>query len=179
MRNYTRAERTGDWNLYLTALSKTLNLFAATGHINYAKCARLHLQNMLDLNVSHPCCGYIENLKGRLHTIRRSESFWAGLWGDFVIEQVMMRSIKSTGGLTRGRGLTESTRQLWFGSLHRCADVHNAMSTLTGSYRKTSEQDVDLTKYHMNRDNKDLKVIDYWFDLHYPFDELNLKMNHT
>ena len=81
--NYTRAERTGDWNLYLTALSKT---FAATSHTNYAKCARLHLQNMLDSNPSHPCCGYIENLEGRLYTIRRSESFWAGLWGDLVIE---------------------------------------------------------------------------------------------
>ena len=49
-----------------------------------------------------------------------------------------MRALKSNGGLTRGRGISESTRQLWIGSMHRCADIHNAMSELTGAYRKTS-----------------------------------------
>jgi hypothetical protein len=42
-----RAERTSDWNLHLVGMSRMLNLFAATGHINYAKCARLYLQMML------------------------------------------------------------------------------------------------------------------------------------
>ena len=37
-----------------------------------------------------------------LHTIRRSDRFWAGLLKDLIIEQVMMRSLKSRGGLTRG-----------------------------------------------------------------------------
>ena len=41
-----RAEQTSDWNLYLLGVSKTLNLFAATGHNHYAKCARLYLQMM-------------------------------------------------------------------------------------------------------------------------------------
>ena len=31
---------------------------------------------------------------------------WA-IWTDLVIEQKMMRSIHSLGGLTRGRGMTE------------------------------------------------------------------------
>ena len=34
-----RAERTSDWNLHLVAVSKMLNLFAASGHNHYAKCA--------------------------------------------------------------------------------------------------------------------------------------------
>ena len=34
---FTRAERTGDWNTHLIAVNSTLNLFAATGHFNYAK----------------------------------------------------------------------------------------------------------------------------------------------
>ena len=45
------------------------------------------------------------------HSVRRSERLWAGLWTDIVIEQVLMRSLKSRGGLTRGRGMTESVRQ--------------------------------------------------------------------
>ena len=43
MRKFIRAARSGDWNLNLTSLQKMINLFAATGHINYAKSARVYL----------------------------------------------------------------------------------------------------------------------------------------
>ena len=46
---FIRAERTGDWNLHLVAVGKMLKLFAATGHFNYAKSARLYSQLMLEL----------------------------------------------------------------------------------------------------------------------------------
>ena len=49
VRLFIRAERVGDWDLHLISVKKMINLFAAAGHINYAKCARSHLQNMLDL----------------------------------------------------------------------------------------------------------------------------------
>ena len=42
-------ERTGNWQLHLDAIFKMLNLFAVTGHTNYAKSAHLHLQMMRDL----------------------------------------------------------------------------------------------------------------------------------
>lgn len=44
------------------------------------------------------------------HVMRRVEGPWAGLSSDHVIEQVLMRSIKSCGGLTRGRGMSETQR---------------------------------------------------------------------
>ena len=37
-------------------------------------------------------------------TIRRSDRFWSGIWSDLTIEQVLMRSMKTSGGLTRGQG---------------------------------------------------------------------------
>ena len=37
LRQHILAARTGDWNLSLVSLQKMLNLFAATGHLNYAK----------------------------------------------------------------------------------------------------------------------------------------------
>ena len=43
VKNFIYAERTSNWELHLSSLSKMLNLFAATGHINYAKCGRLYL----------------------------------------------------------------------------------------------------------------------------------------
>ena len=112
-----------------------------------------------------PCqehCGY--------HTVRRSDRFWAGLWTDLIIEQVLMRSLKNRGGLTRGRGVSESTRVLWTNSMHRCASVHNAMSVLTGLQHRTSLQHVELGQSRIKRDNDDLcKILD-WLDLHDPFD---------
>jgi hypothetical protein len=99
-----RAERTSDWNLHLVGMSRMLNLFAATGHINYAKCARLYLQMMLHLPETHPWLP--EQFSKGNHAVRRSDRYWAGLSTDLVIEQVMMRAVKSRGGLTHGRGMS-------------------------------------------------------------------------
>ena len=104
MKLFIRAERTGNWKLHLVAIKRMINLFAATGHMNYAKSARLYLQFMLNLPEEHPWLHSCFIEEG-YHTIRRSDRYWAGLWTDLVIEQVMMRSIKSRGGLTQGRGV--------------------------------------------------------------------------
>ena len=42
-KEFTRAERFGDWKGHLEAMRKMQNLFPATGHVNYAKSARLYL----------------------------------------------------------------------------------------------------------------------------------------
>jgi hypothetical protein len=87
-----------------------------------------------------------------------------------VIEQVMMRGLKSRGGLTHGRGLTESVRHQWIHTLHRCAAVHEAMTSLTGLNTKNSEQHVDLGISRKKRDIADVTKIFYWLDIHDPFD---------
>ena len=98
---FIRAERIGDWNLHLIAIGKMLNLFAATGHINYAKSFQLYLQLMMQLPSDYLWL-YQCFIEEGYHTIRRSSRLWAGLWTDLTIEQVMIRSIKSRGGLTSG-----------------------------------------------------------------------------
>lgn len=67
---------------------------------------------MLNLPNTHPWLHQKLSVEGH-HVIRRTDKFWAGLWTDLVIEQVLMRSLKSRGGLTRGRGMSSSTRMLW------------------------------------------------------------------
>ena len=51
------------------------------------------------------------------HAVRRTDRYWSGLSTDLVIEQVLMRSVKSTGGLTRGRGMGEAQREQWLLSM--------------------------------------------------------------
>ena len=87
IRNYIRAARTSDWNLYLITLEKMIDVFAATGRINYAKSARIYLQSMLDLPQDYPWLYKKLAIEG-FNFINRSEQSWSGLWQDLVIEQV-------------------------------------------------------------------------------------------
>ena len=82
-----------------------LNLFAANGHINYAKSSRLYIKQMRELQETHPWL--FEKFTEVYHAVRRSDRFWSGLWSDLVIEQTLMRFINTRGGLTRGRGISE------------------------------------------------------------------------
>ena len=56
-----------------------------------------------------------------------------------------MRSMKTSGGLTRCRGMTETQRLVWLMAHTVCAEVNNAMQQLTGVQYNTSEQHKDLT----------------------------------
>ena len=165
---FIRAERTRDWNLHLVSVSRMINLFAATGHINFAKSSRLYLQLMYQLLTDHSWLYHCFIEQG-FHVVRRSSRCWAGLWTDLIIEQVMMHSIKSRGGLTRGRGITETVRLQWIYSMHKCAGIHNAMTTITNSEHRTSEQHVDLGNSRSNHDFRSLSKIQEWFDHHEPF----------
>jgi len=55
--------------------------------------------------------------------ILRSDRFWAGLSTDLVIEQVLVRSLKTSGGVTHGRIMTEVQRVLWCLSRPACAEI--------------------------------------------------------
>ncbi len=81
-----------------------------------------------------------------------------------------MRSIKSRGGLTRGRGITESVRLQWIYTMHKCAGIHDAMTTVTDVKTTGSEQHIELGKSRCKCDFQDLLKIQEWFDQHEPFD---------
>ena len=116
VKNFIRAGRTGNWHLHLVSTSQMLNLFTATGHVNYAKSTRMCMQMMLELPVKYPDLYEKFSTEG-YHTVTRSDRFWGGLWTSLMIEQCMMRSIKSRGGLTRGSGMTDTVRLTWIHSL--------------------------------------------------------------
>ena len=94
-----------------------LNLFAAAGHVHYAKSARMYLQQMIELKIDYPWV-YESFHEQEYHIICRSNRYWAGLSSDLIIEQVLMRSMKSRGGLTRGRGVRESVRTMCINRVH-------------------------------------------------------------
>ena len=52
---------------------------------------------MSELQIKHPAVH--KTFNEGFHVIRRSDSCWAGVGSDLAIEQSLMRSRKSTGGL--------------------------------------------------------------------------------
>jgi hypothetical protein len=87
--------------------------------------------------------------------VRRSDRLLTGLSVDLIIEQVLMRSMKTSGGLTRGRGMTEQQRITWLLAMPACAEVNDAMQELTGVNYNTGEQNKDMTDTRQARDLKD------------------------
>ena len=116
LREFIRSSRSGDWTLYLQSLHAMLPYLAASAHKNYTKSLVLYMEKMDALEESHPAV-YSKCMDG-LIVLRRSDNYWAGIVSDLYIEQVLiMGSIKSMGGLTRGpqEGVGSKTRPVLCG----------------------------------------------------------------
>ena len=93
---------------------------------------------MSNLEEKHPDV-YRKFLDG-FHVVRRSNQCCAGLSSDVVIEQMLIRSLKGTDGLTRGSGLTKDMRNLWTLSAPVTFEYNIAMQDLTNLTYTTSPQ---------------------------------------
>ncbi len=112
-------------------------------------------------------------------TIRRTDKFWSGVWSDMTVEQVLMYSMKTAGGLTRGRGITESTLAKWVCALPLCLPLCNALEQFTRIHPETSEQHQkhrehkDMRQAQCVRDSKDTGTFETWMESHPPFSDVN------
>ena len=86
-----------------------------------------------------------------------------------MIEQILMRSLKTSGGLTRGRGISPSTIAKWVHSMPAASRVMNAIETFGGVACVTPEQHVDLRESSKRRDQADTATFLTWLNLHNPF----------
>ena len=121
LKMHRNAERTGQWGEQLHILKSMLPYLAAAGHHQYAKSISLFLVEMMRMKKEKP-----ENWTklAKTHVIRRSYSHWFGIATDLTIEQVLMRSLKSIGGLSHGQGWSEAQQLSWLLSPPTCAETH-------------------------------------------------------
>ena len=103
------------------------------------------------------------------YVIRRSSQYWAGLGSDLVIEQTLMRSLKSQGGLTRGSGMSEHQRTVWAMSSTVSSAYNLAMQEFTARSYATSEQHKELSASRVRRDEEDLRKVAEKLDSFTPF----------
>ena len=106
-----------------------LPYMAASGQNLYTKYACVYLQRMSNFQDEFP--DVHQHSENGLHVNRWSDRLRAGLSSDLVIEQVLLKSTKTSGGLTRGRGMTDQQRSTWLMSMPVCAEVNIVMLELT------------------------------------------------
>ena len=162
---FIKAERTNNWLLHVATTRQMINLFAATGHDNYAKTCRLYLQSVLALEKEHPDV-FAQFMIGN-HTVRRTEKVWSGIWTDLSIEQILMKSLKGRGGVI-GKGMSENVANVWTKTMHRCAEFSDAMEELTSVDRSTDKHK-EVMPGRVQRDYEDFEKILAWFKVHNPF----------
>ncbi|KAG1711224.1 hypothetical protein GQR58_002605 [Nymphon striatum] len=167
LRTFIRSERTGDWRRHMNALHDMLPYLAAAGHNLYAKSIYVYLQRLAQLSIQHPEVHH--QFQNGYHVVRRSDRHWAGLSTDFLIEQVLMRSVKTTGGLTRGRGMSEPQRITWMLSTPICAEVNIALQDYTSVQYGTSDQHKEQRAARQARDTDDTHELIGYLSLKDPF----------
>lgn len=168
MMQFIESERSGNWELHLCSVQQMLPFFHASGHLQYAKCAHLYLQDMRSLHNTHPE-SYDEFTKH--FAVSRSDSPGSGNWSDMTIELTLMRSMKTHGGLTSGRGITDSVLAKWIGAAPTSTAICSALEEFAGVHFTTGEQHVDYRATRQRRDNDDRNKIFSWFSQHPPFPE--------
>ena len=156
----------GDMELYQYCLAKMIPIFHAAGHFNYAKSSRLYLQDLQD-SASWMVDSEYEKLisEGRA-VVRRFDRKWGGNEADKCIEQDLMRLIKSRGGLTRGRGITESTMETFTGSLSTTVPICEALENFCNITSGSSEQHKDFRPSSIDKVGKVYDKFVDWFDYH-------------
>ncbi|VDI77901.1 Hypothetical predicted protein [Mytilus galloprovincialis] len=140
-----------------------------SGHNLYAKSAWIYLNQMECLKDKNAEVAAL--FEAGYHVIRRTDQYWAGISSDLAIEQALMRSIKTTGGLTRGRGMSESQRALWILSMPDCAEINSAMMSFTGTKFYSSDQHKEDGVSRQKRDTKDTMIFASFLEERNPFIE--------
>lgn len=105
-------------------------------------------------------------------TIRRSNKFWSGIWTDMTIKQTLMKTMKSIGGLTHGRGIKDSVLTMWTLGMIFLQNVCEEIEKYCDVSFTTSEQHIEMRNSRINRDNDDVKKLLDWFSQHPSFPEM-------
>ena len=140
---FIRAEHTGNWELHLQSDQAMLPYIHGSfwPQILHQIWHAVFVADVKPPDSTSRCSALSEGF----YVICRSNRLWAGLSSDLVIEQVLIRSFKTSGGLTLGHGMTENQRLLWLLSRPACAEVIRQCSSSLGLTTTLGEQNKDVS----------------------------------
>ncbi|KMQ83314.1 hypothetical protein RF55_20360 [Lasius niger] len=97
-------------------------------------------------------------------------------WGnrtDMTIEQTIMRRLKSEGGITHERGISDSVLARWILAMPTAYEVIDQIEEFFGVRSTTVEQHIDLRSSRIKKDVEDCARLIEWLELHDPFSTCN------
>jgi len=105
-------------------------------------------------------------------TIRRTNKFSSGTWTDMIIEQSLIKSIKTDGSVVRGRSTQESVLSKWVYGMHATNAVCEGIEKFCNISLDIADQHVDARDSRIKRDDADVQKIIEWFSSHDPFPQI-------
>ena len=97
VRDFETSVRTGKFDLYLSAVERSLTIFFATGKPNYSRYGSLFYQDCLDLQRKFP--GIHKHFKKGLFVCHLSERHGSGIGFDQGLEKIYNHTAKAAGGI--------------------------------------------------------------------------------
>lgn len=176
LKKFLAAERMGDWKSHLRCVELMIPFFHAAGHFNYAKSARLYLQDMNDLNNTMDPAEYEKFTEAGFFTSRRSNVFYSGIFSDQTIEQTLMRSMSVEGGPFK-RGATESVVFKWIKGIIYTKDIIESLEKFCELEFSKSHQHVDSRDARIKKDKTDVKALHQFLIDHNPFEDIEQLQN--
>lgn len=143
--------------------------FHASGHFPYAKSCHLYVQGMENLSSKLTAEQYNKFVNNSYITMRQSDRFWSGVWSDMTIETTLMRAFSGQGGMTRGRGVTNSTLSKWVIGMSAIHDICTSLEEFCGVLFTSSEQHTDFGQARQTKDAADVTKLIEWFGKYSPF----------
>lgn len=141
--------------------------FHAAGHLHYAKAAHMYIMEMERMEKNLSPNEYDKFAKQGQFSIKRTENPCTGTWSDKVIEETLMRSMKTSGGITRGRGITQSVLSRWILAMPKVVETSENFERFTEKYFYSSEQHANLTTNR--RFVEHVNIFFHWLEQHTPF----------
>ncbi len=136
LQRFIKAKRDGQ--LETTPSNSTIHvaIFRSIWSFTLCKvCIRITANHAMSARNSSRCA---PEMHGRIPRGEMQRHVWAGLFTDLIIEQVLMISINTHGGLTRGKGMTENQRLVWVLSMPVCASINETVQQFNGVSYETS-----------------------------------------
>ena len=97
IRDFESSVRCGKWELFLSAIERSLVIFFATGRPNYSRYGTLFYQDCLDLQRKFP--DIYKHYKDGMFVCYMSERHGSGIGFDQALEKAYNHTAKSTGGI--------------------------------------------------------------------------------
>ena len=167
---FIHAERMGNFILHLSCITnRMLHVFAAAGHHNYAKAARLYVQMMKthEIRLVEQIAIISSFKENGNYVVRYWSNEWSGVWIDLTKEQTLMKNSKSEGAILGGCFCNaELAQRVWFQTLDHMSLIHRLSTKKACKIRHR-----DLANAQRLADEKVINAVSNWFEDKQPFNE--------